>query len=539
LLRARGNRFRASLAAVTSLAVVFALIPLGTAVAQPPGDSVTLTPETDSAAVNTCNEFTVTVIDDGAPPAAGTEVDGFITQSDADALQDLEISFCDPATGAPVAPSDLDDNAVNNDGLTDFATEPPVPPAGLEAAAVAETEPIGADGSVCVTDALGQCTFGVISDEAGTMNVRASAEVDGATLSDDSVKTWVVPTVAAVDCSPETDNNPEGTAHNFTCTALSAAEGGVPVPNVQLWFDVTAGPNAEEQGSQPCTGLTSASGVANCTYTDAISPASLPGTDTIVGYFNLACPRTGVAVCSNAPEPDEPQDEILKTFSGPPRIVDCEPEEASNRAGTTHTVTCTVTDRAGQPVPDVLVSFEETGPGRFATGSQTESDTTDANGEATADVTTTAEEEGDQTVTGSLPTTVGVDECERAANDPVGAPAGVCTDDVTKSWIPPQIIRSPSAITLRHRLRPRHVFRGRVDNELPRCERGRRVVIRKRGTGIVARDRTNQAGRFVAPHRRGGRGRYFAVVLRKTFVNADGDNVICQRARSRTIRARR
>jgi hypothetical protein len=372
------------------------------------------------------------------------------------------------------------------------------------------------------------------------MDVRASAEVDGVTLSDTSVKTWVVPTVAAVDCSPETDNNPEATAHAFTCTALSAAEGGVPVPNVQLWFDVTAGPNAEEVIPTTCT-LTNASGVANCTYTDTDTPASLPGTDTIVGYFNLACPRAGVLACSNAPEADEPQDEILKTFSGPPRIVDCEPEAASNKAGTTHVVTCTVTDRAANPVPNIVVTFDETGPGRFATGTQTVTDTTDASGAATADLASTPEEEGDQTVTGSLPTTAGVDECERAANDPAGAPAGVCTDDVVKTWIPPLIIREPSDVTIRHRNRP-HVFRGRVDSALPRCERGRTVRIKKVRSGpdrTVGRDRTNRQGRYEVRHRRGGPGRYYAVAARKSFTNADGDTVICQKGRSRRIRDRR
>jgi hypothetical protein len=516
----------------------------GTAWAQ---DSVSVTPETKSTAVNTCSAYTVTVIDDGAP-GAGLEVDGWINMSDADTLQDLEVSFCDPADVTPpptaVAPSDLDDNAVVNtgDGMTDFATEPAVPTAGLENPAQAETEPIGADGSIGTTNADGQLTFGVVADEAGTMNIRVSAEVDGLTINDTAVQTWVVPTVAAVDCSPETDSNREGTPHTFTCTALSAATGGVPVPGATLWADVTAGPNAEEVS--PFSSVADGTGTATFTYTDSVSPASLPGTDTIVGYFNLPCPRAGVTTCSNAPEADEPQDEILKTFSGPPRIIDCEPETAENTAGTTHVVTCTVTDRAAQPVSNVEVTFTETGPGRFATGGQSFIDATDSSGVATADLASTAEEEGDQTVTGEITDedagtpVVTPAECLRAAEDPPAAPAGVCTDDVVKTWVAPQVIRVPSTVGIRHKLRP-HVFRGRVNSERARCERRRVVRIKKVGVGTVGTDRTNRAGRYVERHRRGGRGRYFAVVARKSFVSGAGDLIICQKARSRRIRARR
>jgi hypothetical protein len=293
--------------------------------------------------------------------------------------------------------------------------------------------------------------------------------------------------------------------------------------------------------------VTNSAGTTTCTYTDVVSAGSLPGTDTIVGYSNLACPRAGVAACSNAPETDEPQDSILKSFTAPARIIDCEPEEADNTSGTTHVVTCTVTDRAANPVSNVEVTFTETGPGRFAPGGQTFVDTTDSSGMATADLATTAEEEGDQSVTGTItdevagaPVVAPV-ECLRAANDPAGAPAGVCSDGVVKTWIPPLIIREPSDVSIRHRNRP-HEFRGRVDSAVPRCERGRTVRIKKVRSGpdrTVGRDRTNRQGRYEVRHRRGGRGRYYAVVARKSFVNADGDTVICQRDRSRRIRDRR
>jgi hypothetical protein len=415
---------------LTAILVGAMLIPLaGTANAQV--DSVTLDPQTDSAAIDTCNVFTATVIDDDAAAVAGTVVDARITQGDTDLLRDNRISFCDPLTGLPILPADLDDNAAANDA--GVPTDPPV--AGtVEGQANANTLPTGNAVGACATvGTTGECSFGVTSNEDGTMTVEAFAVIDGATVSDatPSTKTWTSATVDTVDCSPETDSNPEGSAHSFTCTALS---GTAPIPGATIWFDVTDGPNAEEIAFQPCPLVTDATGTTTCTYTDVVGAGSLPGTDTIIGYFNLDCPRTGVTPCSNAPEDDEPQDEILKTFAGPARIIDCEPEEAENVAGTTHVVTCTVTDRAGNPVSNVEVTFTETGPGRFAPGGQTFVGTTDASGVATADLASTAEEEGDQTVTGEItdevagaPPAAPV-ECLRAAGDPAGAPAGACTD---------------------------------------------------------------------------------------------------------------
>lgn len=533
MLRARRRGGKRSVAAVTAAMVVGALlIPLsGSAMADPTG--IILTPETDTAPVNACNEFTATVTQDD-PTLAGEVVSITITQSDADTAQDNSIAFCDPDGVGPATNAggsrDLDDNPTFND----LMSAAPIPAAGIEFRA----EATGA----CTTDATaGECSFGVTSNEAGSMTVVASATdptpAPGTTFSDTSTKTWVTAAVASVDCSPETDSNPEVTSHSFTCRALTAAGAGV--PGQTLWFDVTAGPNAEEIVPQACPTVTDGTGTTTCSYTDVGGAGSPPGTDTIVGYFNLTCPRAGVAVCGNGPEPDEPQDEITKAFVGAPRVIDCEPEEASNTSGTTHVVTCTVTDRVGNGTPDVVVTFDETGPGRFATGGQTVTDTTDSNGEATADLASTAEEEGDQTVTGRLAIEPGVQECERAANDPAGAPAGVCTDDVVKTWVAPQVIRVPSSVGINHRLRPRHVFRGRVAADLPRCVRGRTVRIKKVGGPTVGSDRTNRAGRYVERHRRGGRGRYFAAVARKSFVNAAGDNVICQRARSRRIRVRR
>ncbi|MEX0816126.1 MAG: Ig-like domain-containing protein, partial [Gaiellales bacterium] len=116
------------------------------------------------------------------------------------------------------------------------------------------------------------------------------------------------------------------------------------------------------------------------------------------------------------------------------RNIDAEPEMDTNPPGTVHGVTATVRDRLGNPVSGVVVTFTETGPGEFRAGGSTFTATTDPNGRARAEVTTRATETGDQRILASLPTTGGVDECERAAGDPAGAPAGNCSDEVTKTW---------------------------------------------------------------------------------------------------------
>ena len=128
-------------------------------------------------------------------------------------------------------------------------------------------------------------------------------------------------------------------------------------------------------------------------------------------------------------------DSGTKTWAaGAARIIDLEPETATNPPGSVHQVTATVTDEFGNPVPGVVVTFTETGPGAFRSGGSSTTATTDANGQATAEVTSLETETGDQSITASLPTSGGVDDCERAAGDPAGAPAGVCSDTVTKTW---------------------------------------------------------------------------------------------------------
>lgn len=141
------------------------------------------------------------------------------------------------------------------------------------------------------------------------------------------------------------------------------------------------------------------------------------------------------------PDSGEPQDEAGKTWTEPPepggRTIECEPETATTETDDEHVVTCTVRDSGGNPDPGKGVDFSETGQGEIVSST---SATTDANGEAS--VTVASDDPGEQTITGTLsdantnePDT---DECDRAAGDPAGSPAGQCTDSVSNTWIEPQ-----------------------------------------------------------------------------------------------------
>jgi hypothetical protein len=138
----------------------------------------------------------------------------------------------------------------------------------------------------------------------------------------------------------------------------------------------------------------------------------------------------------NDPEQGEPQDSSTKTWVPKEgRTIVCLPESASNPVNTQHTVTCTVEDRFGDPVEGEGVTFTEEGEGDFTSrGART-----DANGQVTA--VTSSSTPGNQTITATLDRDLQgaepgeVDECDRPAGTPANAPAGACSDTVSKTWV--------------------------------------------------------------------------------------------------------
>ncbi|MGH2728976.1 MAG: Ig-like domain-containing protein [Actinomycetota bacterium] len=298
-------------------------------------------------------------------------------------------------------------------------------------------------------------------DAAGSFDAPAPA-----TDNQDVVqKTWQDPTAASrLDCSPETDQNAPGTAHTVTCTATNSL--GAVVANARIDAEATGtnDPDNANSSTSPDFGCTTAAN-GTCSFIHGpggTGTTTATGTTTYRVWIDSDNNNTSVeadqteaqnesATPGTDQEPDD-TDVVDKTWSGADgRTIDCEPETDSNPVGTSHTVTCTVRDRLGQPVSGEGVTFTESGPGTF-TGATTP--TTNAQGVATATVTST--ELGEQSITGTLTDDLTgsepaeVDECDRAAGDPAGAPAGVCSDTVAKTWTqgePASIEISPAEVT--------------------------------------------------------------------------------------------
>ncbi|HVM34848.1 MAG TPA: hypothetical protein VM784_05845 [Actinomycetota bacterium] len=261
-----------------------------------------------------------------------------------------------------------------------------------------------------------------------------------------------------LDCEPETDNNPTGSAHSITCTARNAQNQGV----AGVFIDVEAtGANDPDNANSPtspdfsCTTVadnaqTPANEAGTCSFTHGGGSQSTAnaGTTTYRAWVDADNKnetteadategRNETATPGATAEPDG-TDVVEKTWQAPgtgARTIDCEPENDTNPTGTQHEVTCTVRNTSNLPVENVSVTFTETGVGQFV-GDTVK--TTDNTGRVRA--TTTSNERGTQTITGTLTEDTGegepgdVDECDRPANDPQGAPAGACSDSVTKNW---------------------------------------------------------------------------------------------------------
>jgi hypothetical protein len=103
---------------------------------------------------------------------------------------------------------------------------------------------------------------------------------------------------------------------------------------------------------------------------------------------------------------------------GAPAVLTLSPLMATNPTGTSHTVTATVTDAAGQPVPNVVVRFRVMGAHNLMG-----SCTTGANGQCTFSYT--------GTVVGTDTITAYADSNNNSVQDP-GEPSG---GPVTKTWI--------------------------------------------------------------------------------------------------------
>lgn len=312
----------------------------------------------------------------------------------------------------------------------------------------------------------------------GSPSPEPTAPPGGNTLEPDSTdvveKNWTaVPD--RITMQPESDQGVVGSCNTFTITAVGPGPTPSPVAGVVVDFEQRheSSGNAtanDEPDVSFCTPNQSdgpnPSGVDEGRGDLAESPTDDPGTaggeaDRATdenGQITIGirvAPTSGssgaggvviVAFYENEdnddPDAGDAQDSSRKTWVPPRgRNIDCDPDEARNPLGTTHTVTCTVRDEDGGAARGESVTFTEDGPGRFTSDTQKD---TDANGQVTA--TVTSEETGRQTITATLTADLqsepDTDACDRRADDPTGAPEGNCQDSVFKDWASGRVVES-------------------------------------------------------------------------------------------------
>ena len=78
-------------------------------------------------------------------------------------------------------------------------------------------------------------------------------------------------------------------------------------------------------------------------------------------------------------------------------------------------------------------------------------------------------------------------------------------------------------------------FKGRVASPRRRCETNRRIKVRKQGEGVIAKANTGDDAKWKV-RRPNAQGRFRIVVLPKTFENAQGEEFLCEKDRSRLFR---
>ena len=226
--------------------------------------SLTMTPESDSAAVGTCNAFTITALDEQNKPVEGAIIDveqRHQNSTNNTANDEPTVAFCEPKPEDGPNPSMVDE--------TKGDLRPPAEEPDNKGTAGGET--------VKGTDAQGKITIGITvtggngSDGSGTVEVTAfydtfddqgrdNDDPDSTEAQDKSTKTWTpAPQGRTIDCQPKTDSNPVGTEHVITCTVRDGA--GRPVQGEGVTFTET-GPG-EFVGSAQQT--TDANGQARAT----------------------------------------------------------------------------------------------------------------------------------------------------------------------------------------------------------------------------------------------------------------------------------
>jgi len=411
----------AGLVPLTELAANAAAYPITTAT------SVSLSPDSDTAANGECNPFTVTI----APTNGSVSVNIQQSIPAAAAPTATTIGFCNPTTSpegnSTVTQAGPEASAA---GTTTTAAVNGTCTNNNNTAAAAGN--VSCDTTYTDTNNDGKVTFGVTSNQPGTMSVTAFGDANGngaadvGEAKDTSTKTWVVNNKNAssdkISCSPTSATNPAGApaGHTIKCV-VTDANGNALAGADNVKFVVTSGPdtNATPQGCSTTTDGTAGSvpGESTC----VLNNGGTPGHDVVSIYLE----QNGVSgQQAGEPSTTVTKDWVLAAPSTSTLTISCSPNQTGSTAPPGATANCTepltqnnVTLTAlvqngspAQPVANVIVQFGQPVDIGGADAGDTESVspttcTTGANGQCSVTFNDTTPTNGEHVrVTGTLPT---------------------------------------------------------------------------------------------------------------------------------------
>ena len=361
------------------------------------------TPESDQNIRGTTHTVTCTVVDAFGNPVAGAAADFDVTgrnaaaQNNSTTNQNGVVSFSYADSNAPLT---FEGQADTIRGCID-------PDATAGCATVTNTD---------LYDTLRKYWFS--SEPTAGLVVLDMSNAGGG---DDCENTDAAAESAAT-------NPVSTTAGHLMCVTVLNAQ-GTPIPGETVTFTITGAGNFFADRDRDGTRDAGEDDLAGTTFT-ATTDANGDARASIISTQTGTTQVTATA--------DSRTDTGTKTWTVAAtegRNIDCTPNTATNATGTSHVISCLVTDRFGNPVPGVTISATESGPGRLNTPTSVQ---TDASGVAEFVTSTVVGESGTQTITGTITAPrangTGNDACERAAGDPTGTTAGNCADTVTKVW---------------------------------------------------------------------------------------------------------
>ncbi|HYO61296.1 MAG TPA: calcium-binding protein [Actinomycetota bacterium] len=312
-------------------------------------------PETDTNNLGENHTITATVYDQFGDPFQGNTQVRF---------EFFGGSPSDPAGDAGNTPATPDRTCTTNNSSTCSITYTQTTTAGTDlicvwtnaAPALANNNTNGTCGGEGLTDA---------DDAADQADAPAPANDDVDVVQ----KVWRNPNAAArVDCNPETDTNPTGTAHTVTCVVTNSL--GNVSANANVDVEAT-GPSDPDGANTPLvpdfTCTTNAQGV--CSFTHGPNNTGTPGTTTYRAWLDadnsnatneadLTEGRDEAAAVGTTAEPDD-TDVVNKTWVGPAAAITATPAADTASVGTCNAFTFTVVDAAGNPVSGVRLDVEQ------------------------------------------------------------------------------------------------------------------------------------------------------------------------------------